>query len=157
MLSSFCSPLNSISDIQGIILVVTAGIISVLIGGHFGGGDHFDGGDHFGGGTSPGWNIYTTVLARLSDCGVLYRYAWLPRAVWEMSRRKEMWVVKTAKRPPSSPFPSCPLIFLFYFISYFTYFFLVSDFAPHSTIWTPGTCYTLSIINRDVDCQGPAL
>ena len=29
------------------------GIISVLIGGHFGGGDHFDGGDHFGGGTSP--------------------------------------------------------------------------------------------------------
>ena len=51
MLSSFCSPLNSISDIQGIILVVTAGIISVLIGGHFGGGDHFDGGDHFGGGT----------------------------------------------------------------------------------------------------------
>ena len=33
----------------GIILVV--GIISVVIGGHFGGGDHFDGGDHFGGGT----------------------------------------------------------------------------------------------------------
>ena len=31
----------------GIISVV--GIISVLIGGHFGGGDHFDGGDHFGG------------------------------------------------------------------------------------------------------------
>ena len=28
------------------------GIISVVIGGHFGGGDHFDGGDHFGGGTS---------------------------------------------------------------------------------------------------------
>ena len=27
------------------------GIISVVIGGHFGGGDHFDGGDHFGGGT----------------------------------------------------------------------------------------------------------
>ena len=26
-------------------------IISVVIGGHFGGGDHFDGGDHFGGGT----------------------------------------------------------------------------------------------------------
>ena len=23
------------------------GIISVVIGGHFGGGDHFDGGDHF--------------------------------------------------------------------------------------------------------------
>ena len=33
--------------------MVTAGIISVLIGGHFGGGDHFDGGDHFGGGTPP--------------------------------------------------------------------------------------------------------
>ena len=27
------------------------GIISVVIGGHFGGRDHFDGGDHFGGGT----------------------------------------------------------------------------------------------------------
>ena len=33
----------------GIISVV--GIISEVIGGHFGGGDHFDGGDHFGGGT----------------------------------------------------------------------------------------------------------
>ena len=31
--------------------MVTAGIISVVIGGHFGGEDHFDGGDHFGGGT----------------------------------------------------------------------------------------------------------
>ena len=57
MLSSFSSPLNSIPDIPGIISVVTAGIISVVgiilvvIGGHFGGGDHFDGGDHFGGGT----------------------------------------------------------------------------------------------------------
>ena len=29
------------------------GIISVVIGDHFGGGDHFDGGDHFGGGTGP--------------------------------------------------------------------------------------------------------
>ena len=28
------------------------GIISVVIGGRFGGGDHFDGGDHFGGGTT---------------------------------------------------------------------------------------------------------
>ena len=27
------------------------GIISVVIGDHFGGGDNFDGGDHFGGGT----------------------------------------------------------------------------------------------------------
>ena len=27
-------------------------IISVVIGGHFGGGDHFDGGDHFCGGTT---------------------------------------------------------------------------------------------------------
>ena len=34
----------------GVISVV--GIISVVIGGHFGGGDHFDGGDHFGGGTA---------------------------------------------------------------------------------------------------------
>ena len=46
-------------DIPGIISVVTAGIIlvvgiiSVVIGRHFGGGDHFDGGDHFGGGTRP--------------------------------------------------------------------------------------------------------
>ena len=44
MLSSFCSPLNSIPDIPG--------IISVVIGGHFGGGDHFDGGNHFCGGTT---------------------------------------------------------------------------------------------------------
>ena len=48
----------AIPDIPGIISVVTAGIISVVgiilvvIGGHFGGGDHFDGGDHFGGGTA---------------------------------------------------------------------------------------------------------
>ena len=61
MLSSFCSPLNSMPDIPGIISVVTAGIIlvvgiiSVVIGGHFGGGDHFHGGDHFGGGWSPLW------------------------------------------------------------------------------------------------------
>ena len=33
------------------------GIISVVIGGHFGGGDHFDGGDHFGGGTAL-WLAY---------------------------------------------------------------------------------------------------
>ena len=26
-------------------------IISLVIAGHFGGGDHFDGGDHFAGGT----------------------------------------------------------------------------------------------------------
>ena len=31
------------------------GIISVVIGGHFGGRDHFDGGDHFGGGTGSHW------------------------------------------------------------------------------------------------------
>ena len=51
MLSSFCSPLNSIPDIPGIISVVTADFISVVIGAHLGGGDHCDGGDHFGGGT----------------------------------------------------------------------------------------------------------
>ena len=33
--------------------MVTAGIISVVIGSHFGGGDHIYGGDHFGGGTRP--------------------------------------------------------------------------------------------------------
>ena len=70
MLSSFCSPLNSIPDIPGIISVVTAGIILVVgiiwvvIGGHFGGGDHFDGADHFGGGTDP------PSLQRLVDCFV---------------------------------------------------------------------------------------
>ena len=37
------------------------GIISVVIGGHFGGGDHFDGGDHFGGGTTPRKNTLTCV------------------------------------------------------------------------------------------------
>ena len=35
------------------------GIISVVIGGHFGGGDHFDGGDHFGGGTAYQLNHMT--------------------------------------------------------------------------------------------------
>ena len=46
----------------GIIWVM--GIISVVIGGHFGGGDHFDGGDHFGGGTRralqdvKAWNFF---------------------------------------------------------------------------------------------------
>ena len=34
-------------------IISVEGIISVVIGGHFGGGDHFDGGDHFGGGTAP--------------------------------------------------------------------------------------------------------
>ena len=46
------SPLNSIPHVQGIISAVTAGIISVsvvgitsvVIEGHFGGGDHFGGG-----------------------------------------------------------------------------------------------------------------
>ena len=33
-------------------MISVVGIISVVIGGHFGGGDHFDGGDHFGGGTT---------------------------------------------------------------------------------------------------------
>ena len=38
------------------------GIISVVIGGHFGGGDHFDGGDHFGGGTTLEVQIATCVI-----------------------------------------------------------------------------------------------
>ena len=40
------------------------GIISVVIGGHFGGGDHFDGGDHFGGGTEPilNWSKIRTYI-----------------------------------------------------------------------------------------------
>ena len=40
------------------------GIISVVIGGHFGGGDHFDGGDHFGGGTASA-NLLLKFLKRL--------------------------------------------------------------------------------------------
>ena len=73
MLSSFSSPLNSIPDIPGIISVVTAGItsvvgiISVVIGGHFGGGDHFDGGDHFGGGTEAKKNGNSLKLDRTLD------------------------------------------------------------------------------------------
>ena len=39
----------------GVISVV--GIILVVIGGHFGGGDRFDGGDYFGGGTEPAAHI----------------------------------------------------------------------------------------------------
>ena len=66
MLSSFCSPLNSIPDIPGIISVVTAGIISVVIGGHFGGGDHFDGGDHFGDGT----DIFIVYTQDVTDASV---------------------------------------------------------------------------------------
>ena len=38
------------------------GIISVVIGGHFGGGDHFDGGNHFGGGTSPLQNTFAFTI-----------------------------------------------------------------------------------------------
>ena len=39
-------------------IISVARIISVVIGGHFGGGDHLDGGDHFGGGTKvPVFNI----------------------------------------------------------------------------------------------------
>ena len=34
------------------------GIISVVIGGHFGGGDHFDGGDRFGDCTSSQANQF---------------------------------------------------------------------------------------------------
>ena len=40
------------------------GIISVVIGGHFGGGDHFDGGDHFGGGTAI-YCLPTRIIALL--------------------------------------------------------------------------------------------
>ena len=48
------------------------GIISVMIGDHFGGGDHFDGGDHFGGGTGiRNFSLYyinSTMLVNFS-CG----------------------------------------------------------------------------------------
>ena len=40
------------------------GTISVVIGGHFGGGDHFDGGDHFGGGT---WLADMCILGSFSN------------------------------------------------------------------------------------------
>ena len=47
------------------------GIISVVIGGHFGGGDHFDGGDHFGGGTGlrpevPPLTLLNTIIDRMT-------------------------------------------------------------------------------------------
>ena len=71
MLSSFCSPLNSTPDIPGIISVVTAGIISVVIGDHFGGGDHFDDGDHFGGGTAPGISIFSALNGKFQGVGTL--------------------------------------------------------------------------------------
>ena len=48
----------------GIISVVV--IISVVIGGHFGGGDHFDGGDHFGGGT----DIFIVYTQDVTDANV---------------------------------------------------------------------------------------
>ena len=60
-------------DIPGIISVVTAGIIlvvgiiSVVIGGHFGGGDHFHGGDHFGGGTADFEFLTTVPTCRFFD------------------------------------------------------------------------------------------
>ena len=41
-------------------------IISVVIGGHFGGGDHFDGGDHFGGGT----DIFIVYTQDVTDASV---------------------------------------------------------------------------------------
>ena len=43
------------------------GIISVVIGGHFGGGDHFDGGDHFGGGTALPHIIIAQIYLYSSD------------------------------------------------------------------------------------------
>ena len=43
------------------------GIISVVIGGHFGGGDHFDGGDHFGGGTPALRRSHSSFLSSLSN------------------------------------------------------------------------------------------
>ena len=64
MLSRFCSPLNSIPNILGIISVV--GIILVVIGAHLGGGDHFDGGDHLGGGTNA--------VATRTHCGPVFKY-----------------------------------------------------------------------------------
>ena len=46
--------------------MVTAGIISVVIGGHFGGGDHFDGRDHFGGDT----DIFIVYTQDVTDASV---------------------------------------------------------------------------------------
>ena len=51
-------------------IISVVGIISVVIRGHFGGGDHFDGGDHFGGGTVLAseviWSEYTRIISVLS-------------------------------------------------------------------------------------------
>ena len=56
------------------------GIISVVIGSHFGGGDHFDGGDHFGGGTVQ--QEYNSLLVNALNCIFksslsLNNYKWL--------------------------------------------------------------------------------
>ena len=50
------------------------GIISVVIGGNFGGGDHFDGGDHFGGGTE-----LTASFVRKTRGGGYSTDAWVGR------------------------------------------------------------------------------
>ena len=54
----------------GIISMV--GIISVVIGGFFGGGDHFDGGNHFGGGTDPrNAQFFRWILLAVSHCKIM--------------------------------------------------------------------------------------
>ena len=62
--------------------MVTAGIISVVIGDHFGGGDHFDGGDHFGGGTGC-----PTFLALMVILGSLYSFYSLKEYIYIFSNR----------------------------------------------------------------------
>ena len=54
------------------------GIISVVIGAHFGGGDHLDGGDHFGGGKST--HKYACML---TNFGFIYLTwcCWVPSAM----------------------------------------------------------------------------
>ena len=45
------------------------GIISVVIGGHFGGGGHFDVGDHFGGGTGARIGVFDLTRETREEIG----------------------------------------------------------------------------------------
>ena len=58
-----------------LLLISVVGIISVVIGGHFGGGDHFDGGDHFGGGT--GSSRARMALCYKSEASLNIDYPWV--------------------------------------------------------------------------------
>ena len=64
------------------------GIISVVMGGHFSGGDHFDGGDHFGGGTGSHFQwSYWNGVAHFRILGVKKFFT------FRVSKRTRMFVL----------------------------------------------------------------